>query len=289
MAGEVMERGGAGADALRTRVKETLSSLASTGELPSVPAVAASALAIADDPDADVDNLCSVIQTDVGIAARVFRLANSAVYGRRTSCKTLREGVVILGPRPMRDVLVAASLRQLYTAKNAVAAGLWDHALAVGLATRELAPLLGFRKGGGEFLPGLFHDVGRIAFLISDPDAFEVIARLGADGKDNRGSLEREWFGFDHAAAGAVLAADWGLAPEACEAIRWHHEPARADRGRALAELLNLADRIAHAIDLGGGEPVAGDPLQGKLSPEDLQAAAERTRAAFDGEKSIFE
>ena len=68
---------------VRDRVGSTLKRLSRTGALPTLPAVASAALGIARDPEADIDELCRIIQTDVGLSARVLRIANSAVVSSR--------------------------------------------------------------------------------------------------------------------------------------------------------------------------------------------------------------
>ena len=75
---------------LRQRVRNTLTRLSRTGSLPTLPAAASAALNIARDPEADVQHVCEVIHTDVGLAARIIRAANSAAIGRRTPAKSLR-------------------------------------------------------------------------------------------------------------------------------------------------------------------------------------------------------
>lgn len=280
-----------GSQVLRERVRHTLARLSRTGELPSLPSVTTAALAVARDPDADMEQLCRVIQTDVGIAARVLRVANSAVYGRRTPCRTLRDALTTVGLRTTCDILMAASLRSLYDAKHPLSQVLWDHALAVALAAEEIAKVARSGERGAGFLPGLFHDVGRIVFLLTDPQPLDVIAGLALESATPRTQLEEEWYGFDHAAAGSTLAEDWGLPGDACDAIRWHHDPSSSGPGRPLAELLHVADRVAYAIGLGAGHegPPPAAELQLRLTAEDEAAIAERTHDVFHQQKSIFE
>ena len=52
----------------RAELRTTLGRLSRTGELPTLPSVATSALNIARDPEGDIDQLCRAIQMDVGIA-----------------------------------------------------------------------------------------------------------------------------------------------------------------------------------------------------------------------------
>lgn len=274
---------------LRTRVRSTLARLSRTGALPTLPAAASAALGIARNPEADLDDLCRVIQTDMGLAARLLRVANSAAVGRRTPARKLSEAVMTVGLRRTCDILVAACAKRLYEGSTARTEELWNHALAVGVAAEELARITRTVDVGLAFLPGLFHDVGRVAFLLADPTVAEVIDGLVISDQEPS-SLEREWYGFDHAEAGAILAEEWGLALELCDAIRWHHAPAEAGAARNLATILNAADRLAYTIGCGSSaEPPASVTLVHLgLSPEDEIACAERVQSAWQQQRDFL-
>ena len=264
-------------DALRALVTGTLTQLSRTGEVPVLPSRATAALALVRDPDADTDQLCRIIRTDVGLVARILRAANSVFYGRRAPARTLQDAVLTLGLRKTCDLLVAAAARQLFRASGPRARDLWHHALATALAAEELARRTRRADPAIAFLPGLFHDVGRIAFLLADPTSYDVIASLAAAEPEPAATLEREWYAFDHAEAGASLAAEWGLVPESCEAIRWHHRPAEAAEDRGLARLVSAADALAYRAGRGGGpRPPAPTGLSALGLSDDEQAACAR-------------
>jgi HD-like signal output (HDOD) protein len=277
-------------DALTERVHRTLRRLSQTGALPALPATASAALAVARDPEASIDELCRIVQADVGIAARVLRVANSASLARRMPARTLRDAIVGIGLRETCNILVLAATRQMYAVPGRHAQALWDHALAAAVAAEELAQVTGRLEPPLAFLPGLFHDVGRIAFLLADGMAFEVIHTLAASSETPRRQLEHEWYGFDHAEAGSILAETWGLDRDLCDAIRCHHEPARAAGLRPLAELIEAADYLAWAIGFGTGPerpPTTGLGALG-LSPEDEAVCAERVRQAFAQHRELL-
>lgn len=277
--------------ARREHVRSTLRHLSRTGELPALPQTATAALAVARDPTANADALCHVIRTDVGLAARVLRVANSAAYARRAPTRTLRDAVVALGLRKTCDILVAACFRQLSgTASGPQARALWNHALAVGIAAEELARATGIVEAGTSFLPGLFHDAGRIAFLLADPTSVEVIQGLADAGAGERTFFEHEWYGFDHTEAGSLLGEEWGLAAEQYDAIRWHHDPEQAGAARPLALLLNAADSLVYAIGCGTGSaaPAAIGIAHLGLSPEAQAGCAERVHVAFVQENELL-
>jgi HD-like signal output (HDOD) protein len=268
-------------------VRATLARLSRTGDLPALPATAAWALTIARDPETDPDDLCAVIRSDVGLAARILRVANSVAYGRRKPARTLHEAVFTVGLRKTCDLVVATAARQLYTRAHPRAEGLWNHALAVATAAEELAPTQ--RVPAAEaFLPGLFHDVGRIVFLIADAaglDAIEQAVRYeGAD----RALLEAERFGTDHAQAGAILVGDWGLASWQADGVRCHHRRDAATDGRALATVLAAADALVHEIGFGtpGGDDMPLSDLG--LSADEAGFCRERVRRSFEIQNALL-
>jgi len=276
--------------AVRERVHSTLRHLSQTGEIPSLPRVATAALGVARDPDANVEKLCGIVESDMGIAARLLRVSNSAVFGRRTPAKDLRAAILTVGFRQTCDILVAAAARQLYDTQSAAAESLWNHALAVAVAAEEVARVSRRVSAGNAFLPGLFHDIGRVAFLLADRASFEVIQRLTDDGEGERNTFEREWYSADHAEAGAILAEDWGLAPDHVDAIRWHHAPSAADTAPALATVVNAADSLAYEIGVGTStrppEPIGLVELG--IEGEEASACVQRVREAFERQQQLF-
>ncbi len=287
------EVGGASAvdrDGLRESVRTTLTRLSRTGELPALPATATAALGIARNSEADVGDLCRIIRTDVGLSARIIRVANSAAYARRTPAKTLQEAVLTVGLRKTCDLLVAASARRLFEGASRNAEALWNHALCTAIAAEELARVTRRCDPQLAFLPGLFHDVGRIAFLLSEPLAYDTIHDMVEAGDGSASDLERAWYGFDHGEAGAILAEDWGLPSEQCDAIRWHHRPGQADGGQRVASLLAGADALAYRLGLGTSPAAPDDASLASfgLSGDDQAALMARVQESFSSHNDIL-
>lgn len=265
---------------VRQRVQTTLARLSRSGALPVLPGVASAALALARNPDADFEELDRLIRTDVGLTARVLRVANRVGYGRVKPARTVREAALTIGLRKTCDLLVLACARELYDVPTRHAGTLWRHALAVAVAAEELARATRFPDPASAFLPGLFHDVGRIGFLLADEMSYDVIFWLMANGSGEHRDLEVEWYEFDHAQASAVLAEQWGLEPPLCRAIAAHHTPDPTIQGGRLAEILNAADACAYALDCGTSEhrPPDVGTVQLGLSADDEAACLARVQ-----------
>lgn len=60
-------------------------------------------LAKLQDPDCDISELENLISTDVGISYKILRIINSAFYNFRREIKSVREAIVALGLKTIRD------------------------------------------------------------------------------------------------------------------------------------------------------------------------------------------
>ena len=265
---------------VRERVQATLARLSRSGALPVLPGVASAALALARNPDADFEEIDHLIRTDVGLTARVLRVANRVGYGRIKPARTVREAALTIGLRKTCDLLVLACARELYDVPVRHAAELWKHALTVAVAAEELARAVKLPDPAAAFLPGLFHDVGRIGFLLADEMSYDVIFWLMANGTGEHRDLEIEWYKFDHAQASAVLAEQWGLEAPLCKAISAHHAPDPGAAGGRLAEILNAADGLAYTLGWGTSErrPPDVGVIQLGLSAADEAACLARVQ-----------
>ena len=105
----------------------------------------------------------------------------------------------------------------------------WRHSLACALAARALAinrsdpgPVEPF------FVAGMLHDVGRLIMFARMPEASrEALVRSSESGQPLR-AVEKQLFGYDHAAAGAALMQVWNLPHSLSEATHYHHQPSGA-------------------------------------------------------------
>ncbi|MFK8017217.1 MAG: HDOD domain-containing protein, partial [Gammaproteobacteria bacterium] len=62
---------------------------------------------LTDDPDANVSDIQSVIETDSALAARVLRVANSATYSRLRDVADIGTAVNLIGFREVSRIAVA--------------------------------------------------------------------------------------------------------------------------------------------------------------------------------------
>jgi putative nucleotidyltransferase with HDIG domain len=234
--------------------------------IPSLPQIYGQLTEALDNPRASTGQIADIISGDSGLAARLLRLVNSAFYCFPSKVESISHAVLLVGTEQIRDLALATSILRSFKGISADLVDMesfWLHSVATGVTARVLATHR--REANSElfFVAGVLHDIGRLLMYKSFPDeAREALSRA----RHRAGPLlemEREVFGFDHAAAGGVVLHAWGLPPSLTEMVRCHHTPADARRYPVEAAVVHVADVIVTALELGNG----GDEAVPRLSP----------------------
>src|SRR5947209_4877648 len=194
--------------------------------MPTLPDVAARALALANDPNSRFADLATLIEGDAAIATRLLRLANSSAYAGGSAAVKLPQAVVRLGMRRCQNLILAISTQSLFQRiagpAQAQCAVLWQHGYVTACLARQINRTYRVGFDGEEFSAGLLHDLGRILLAIADADAF---ARAGAMDFREPGDVlehERTAIGIDHATLGGWFGEQSSL-PEALIQTMHHH------------------------------------------------------------------
>src|SRR5262245_16720514 len=219
--------------------------------LPTIPTVLAKILQLVDAETASGKELIAVIERDQALTGKLLRLANSAFFGQTRRVATIPRAVVLLGFSTVRNL--ALSVKVWETLGAGVARSrleeLWEHSVAVAIATKALATRLRAGDPDEAFTAGLLHDVGRLLLAMRFRD--EYWRAVGSAGEaDAVARLEAEQLGVDHAEVGGWILEAWRLPPALVELVVHHHaEAPRPGPGGLLA----MADRLVAWTDLATG------------------------------------
>lgn len=229
--------------------------VADLDRLPALSAVVQDLLDYLQQPEVDVGQVAQRIARDPTLAARLLRVANSSFYGLQGQVATIADALVVLGLRSVRTLVTGAAVAS-HLQSLAVAGydgrAFWSHSAGTALCARTLARQVGASPENA-FTAGLLHDIGRLILAARFPEAYRRVEAHRAQRDCYPLEAEREVLGFDHTQIGAALAVRWKFPAEITAAISWHHSPADQPDG-SLAELIHVADVMAHALDFPGGE-----------------------------------
>jgi HD-like signal output (HDOD) protein len=275
------------------RVRKFFRDVLGGQKLPSLPVVANKVLEMISGPDVSIQKLCRVLADDTALAARALAVSRSPQYGLRSPPTNLLGAVQVLGVRTLTSVVIANAAQSLCLKGNKTSEKLWNHSLAVALATRLLFKRAGMRDGDLAFMTGLMHDVGQIVFVQSDPIGYEKMIMSGTQSSCSIVDKEQEHYGLDHSVMGFTLLGHWNMDPQLAQAVFNHHSDVSADGTNQLAETLALADYLCAKSDLGffteppvpSAEVLARHGWEGEQTTEGV---VEQIRQAFSEESALF-
>lgn len=223
--------------------------------IPTLPAVALQVIRIAQEAEPDFRELASVIRSDPAIAARVMRVANSALLGLAKKPKSIDAAVPMLGIAMIRTLILGFTLadtRRRHPAAKQAYQRLWRNALTEASIAESLAELTPGIDPPHWFLAGLLQDVGQLAMLDCFPNDYTTL--LSAESTDAELiESERDTFGFDHIQLTTALLEHWGFEPDLIQATQHHHDAMKSfdgdeNRHSRLSLALAIASRGTNLI-----------------------------------------
>jgi len=202
-------------------------------KLPSLSTVALWVIDLANNPSADFGDVARCIGLDPALAAKVLRVANSPLYGKRRNSDNLRQALTQLG----LDNTVSLALGfSLMSSLRATEQGFldrkhyWHRAILCAIAARALGQFVKVPQLEELFLGGLLQDIG---MLILDSVMEERYGEV-ANGRDHAElvAVEREALATDHIEVGAWVMKHWQLPEYLRSFTLCSHDPEAADLPR---------------------------------------------------------
>lgn len=199
------------------------------GNLPSLPAVGAQIVELAQDPHIEIRRVAHSVSTDPALAAKVMRIANSALYAQRRKSTNLRQAIIVLGLNATLTLALSFSL--VHTLKQSPPKGLdfkrfWRRSIMAATWGKLLATECRRRDAEEVFLAGLLQDIGVLGLDLVQRGVYDGVEKIQND-HESLCQHEREILGCDHAAVGGWMLEDWNFPDHIRLAVQYSHEPER--------------------------------------------------------------
>jgi HD-like signal output (HDOD) protein len=264
-------------------------------DLPPMPKVLFKARQVMDDPKSGFKEIAKIIETDQAIAAKVLKVANSAYYGLSGMVNSIHQATVVLGYEALEQVITMVSsssmLGKQLKGYRLNAGALWQHSLAVAMASRAIAKKRAPSIEGDAFSVGLIHDAGKLALDLHILKKKKEIDHFFKNVELNFRKAEHHILGFDHTEIAYELCQKWKLPTSHAEAMRYHHSPGDSGENK-LAHIVHLANYLAKQAEYGTGPAFDDEALHPEtlnmlqLKPEHLD---EFTKEMVDAVEKITE
>lgn len=258
-----------------------------TAELTPLRAVAAKAIAIAEDEHSAAMDLAAVLSSDQALTARLLRLSNSAYYGYARRIANIREAVILLGMRTVRSVAITSGIIESFRSSEVRGFDhelFWAHSVTVGIVAETLARGTKACLPEDAFTAGVLHDVGKLAMLLAEPELFgQVVELVDRDGI-RFGEAERALFELSHAHVGARLAQRWKFPEPLIAAIRDHHPEHLSPSVSNLSEVVAAANLVVNREGMAAGLDWTREPERWPVQalPPRVEEVLARVPGGFD-------
>lgn len=236
--------------------------------------VAAQLVAVSNAEDTSAKELSRILGSDVALAGRVMKLANSAYFGMRGRVTSLQFAVTVVGFTTVRTMATVA-LTDLDDEAR-LPEDFWDFTTQLALAASTLAPRFGERPQDALCL-GLLAQLGAALLFHDDDEGYRAIVAAEPTFSGRRAAETRR-YGINSLRLTAVALEQWGF-PGTMLAPLQQVDDYRAEEGALLRSCFEIAARLTTA----GHEQVPIARIScGQLREEDVRPVLEtvRTEAA---------
>lgn len=202
--------------------------------IPALPLTATRCIAVLKSPDFSLRDVAQILETDPILAAKLFKVANSAAFGGRNAITSISQAVTRLGSHQLKTLIVETSARKLFESSDRRIAdanlGLWSHSVAVAVVARDLTAICGGGEPDVAYLSGLLHDVGKpvVASILLDAEraVYDLHKRATwINGDDWIGVIQKT-----HRKVAVALAEKWNMPDMVQKTIRDCEEYDSAER-----------------------------------------------------------
>lgn len=169
-----------------------------------------------------------VIIHDAGFAAKVLRVASSALYGGNP-CTDVQRAISVIGLNQLKQITISLAYQEFMTTRGSVASFdriiFWQHCLASAVASREIMRYINDVNSDDAYIAGLTHDIGILALERFSPIQLDQSIRTAASKARPLAEIEMRLHGFTHAQVGGVLAKSWKLSRQIANSVEFHDDP----------------------------------------------------------------
>jgi HD-like signal output (HDOD) protein len=220
-------------------------------EIPTLPEFFNKIMETIESERTSVKDLAKIIGQDPALTSKIFKLSNSAYYGRFKKVSTVEQAVTTVGFKEIKTISLSIAVFGSFSDKIGVQnlQKFWIHAMTTAAAIQTIGERNQESALEKIYFGGLLHDIGKLVFtLLFGEEYFKNIAEQG-DVPELE--AEKSIYGVNHTQVGKWLSDRWHFPSELNELITYHHHPARSTllRPRSVATVY-VGDYVSHHTEL---------------------------------------
>ncbi|WP_076410459.1 HDOD domain-containing protein [Shewanella sp. UCD-KL12] len=192
-----------------------------------------------------MEELADAIAYEPAIAASILKIANSAMFSMPREVDSLSKALVLLGIQQVKKLVNAYGITAAFSSIDPKVADMdkfWEISVDCALICQYFAKSKRVPDTDNIFLSGLFHNLGMLAIVHSEPGKVSYCEDYNSD--DTPWERQSEMFGFTFADCTTELLKLWNLPETIIQPISDFNSPALGQLP-ANSKLLYMASRLA--------------------------------------------
>ncbi|MBJ9974376.1 HDOD domain-containing protein [Pseudomonas sp. S75] len=235
--------------------------LEQTIEIPPLADTAQKIIKLRVDPNASLDDITGVVETDPALAAQVVSWAASPYYASPGKIRSVEDAIVrVLGFDLVINLALGLALgKTLSLPKDhpQQATPYWQQSIYTAAVIEGLTramPRTERPEAGLTYLAGLLHNFGYLLLAHVFPPHFSLICRhLEVNPHLYHSYVEQHLLGISREQIGAWLMKLWDMPDELSTALRFQHDPGYEGEYHAYPNLVCLATSLLRSRGIGAG------------------------------------
>ncbi|MNI04212.1 HDOD domain protein [compost metagenome] len=235
--------------------------LEATIEIPPLAETAQKIIKLRVDPNATIDDITGVVETDPALAAQVVSWAASPYYASPGKIRSVEDAIVrVLGFDLVINLALGLALgKTLSLPKDHPqhSTPYWQQSIYTAAVIEGLTramPRTQRPEAGLTYLAGLLHNFGYLLLAHVFPPHFSLICRhLEVNPHLCHSYIEQHLLGISREQIGAWLMRHWDMPEELSTALRFQHDPAYDGAYAEYPNLVCLAVRLLRSRNIGSG------------------------------------
>lgn len=254
--------------------------------LPALPSAALKIIELTNDLSSSPKDLMDVIKIDPVLTGKILNLVNSSYFSMPQRITSLNRALILLGFNTIKNIAISTAfidasktLKKLRQIDD-----LWEHMLAVGVASKMIAIKAGQPRKILEefFIAGLLHDIGDLMLFRFAPE--QTLEALKED-NDFVETCKKE-LDLTGPECGEAVIRHWKLPDSFIDVV--HHRERAGEQADVIINAVNLANHLISSLDIGlvtdkTHQAIPENMIKAlQISPYDLQEITENLPAEIE-------
>lgn len=188
------------------------------------------------------------IVIDPGFSAKLLTIANSATFALPKQVTSIKEAVMYIGVRQVRQTAMAVGVFDMFLGKTDAESkrrrAWWRYSIDTATAARALASEFGWADPNEAYTAGLLHWCGKTVLDKSAPGEYDKVIQLMEKGVA-AWQAEGAVYGCDHRDIALACASNWGFPVGLVGGLKYFTRPDDAKIPGELAAVVAVSSQIA--------------------------------------------